>query len=381
MSKVYVRPAMLNWAIQRSGLPVEALERRFALNEWIAETEEPTFRQLETFARATGTPLGFLFLSTPPVDDLGIPYYRTVEDKDVVRPSADLVQTVRMMEARQDWLREYLLSMGSEPMNIPPVPSNPVDAARSLRALLDLPVDWMMREASVESAVRTIKRSAERASIVVVVNGIVGNNTRRVLSPTEFRGFVLVDEYAPLIFVNGSDAKEAQLFTMAHELAHILYRQSAAFDLRDFNAAGNSVERLCNQAAAEFLVPRNEFLDLFRAADRNYESFYAATRRFKVSVLVLLRRAQELQVIDKATFRRLYEIYQQSIGESPKRNRDGGGNHYKNQDYRVGRPFFLAVARATQEGSLPLLEGYRLTGLWGRSFDRYADVVAKEDSR
>ena len=79
MSKVYVRPAMLNWAIQRSGLPVEALERRFALNEWIAETEEPTFRQLETFARATGTPLGFLFLSTPPVDDLGIPYYRTVE--------------------------------------------------------------------------------------------------------------------------------------------------------------------------------------------------------------------------------------------------------------------------------------------------------------
>lgn len=381
VNKVHVRPTMLNWAVQRSGLPVEALERRFALNKWIAETEKPTFRQIEAFARATGTPLGFLFLSTPPADNLGIPYYRTVEDKDVVRPSANLVETVRMMEARQDWLREYLFSIGSEPMNIPPTPPNPVDAARSLRGLLGLSVDWMLREASVASAVRMLKRSAERAGIIVVINGIVGNNTHRVLNPTEFRGFVLVDEYAPLIFVNGNDAKQAQLFTMAHELAHILYRKSAAFDLRDFNAATNSVERLCNQVAAEFVVPRNEFLDLFRATDRNYESFHAATRRFKVSVLVLLRRAQELQVIDKATFWRLYEIYQQSMGEPPRRNRDGGGDYYKNQEYRVGRPFFLAVARATQEGSLPLLEGYRLTGLWGRSFDRYADVLAKEDSR
>ncbi len=380
MNKVHVRPMVLRWAMERSGLPLDVLTAKFpALLEWVNETGKPTLRQLEAFARATGTPLGFLFLSNPPVDELGIPYYRTVQDRKIVRPSADLIETVHMMEARQDWFREYLSSIGSDPLDIPEAPINFMDGAHCLRDLLNLPDNWIMEEPSSDSAVRALKHSAERVGIIVVVNGIVGNNTHRVLKPEEFRGFVLVDDYAPLIFVNGSDAKQAQLFTMAHELVHILYRKSAAFDLRDFNPGADLVEQLCNQAAVEFLVPREAFLQQLSGVEINYESFLFIAKRFKVSILVVLRRALELHVVDQVNFWRLYETHKRSIADIPRTSRNGG-DYYRNQDYRVGKPFFMAVARATQEGSLPILEGYRLTGLWGRSFERYVSILTDEGS-
>jgi Zn-dependent peptidase ImmA (M78 family) len=296
----------------------------------------------------------------------------------MVHPSADLVATVHAMEARQDWFREYLVAMGNDPLNVPAPSVNSVDAARKVRAMLNLPDQWAEQQPSSEAAVRTLKLASERAGIMVVINGIVGNNTHRVLHPEEFRGFVLVDDHAPLIFVNGSDAKPAQLFTMAHELAHIIYRKSAAFDLRDFVPAEDPVERLCNQAAAEFLVPQDKFLDGYRSTEATYDSLQASARHFRVSVMVVLRRALELQVIDQARFWDLVETHRRSMQDRPSRRGDGGGDYYKNQDYRIGRPFFGAVARATQEGSLPLLEGYRLTGLWGRAFERYASLLASE---
>ncbi|GIV50096.1 MAG: hypothetical protein KatS3mg038_0617 [Candidatus Kapaibacterium sp.] len=133
------------------------------------------------------------------------------------------------------------------------------------------------------------REKAEAAGILVVTSGVVGNNTQRKLSVEEFRGFVLVDEYAPLVFINSADGKAAQMFTLAHELAHVWVGESAAFDLRNLQPATNKLEQTCNRIAAEFLVPENSLRAFWSKAQQDPRPFQAIARHFKVSEIVAAR--------------------------------------------------------------------------------------------
>jgi Zn-dependent peptidase ImmA (M78 family) len=160
------------------------------------------------------------------------------------------------------------------------------------------------------------------------------------------------------------------MFTLAHELAHVYFGRSAAFDLRQMQPADDPIEQECNQVAAEFLVPEAKLHQIWPAVRRDPEAFQIIARQFKVSSLVAARRALDLGLIQREVFFDFYQAYQSDERRLATRQA-GGGNFFANQNLRIGRRFATAVARAIKEGKLLYSEAYRLTGLYGNTFDKY----------
>jgi len=121
--------------------------------------------------------------------------------------------------------------------------------------------------------------------------------------------------------------------------------------------------------AAEFLVPENELKEIWIKHQKKNDRFQLLARHFKVSEIVVARRALDLTLITKDEF---FDFYQHRIANE--NNIDSsGGDFYATQTFRVGRRFAETVIRATREGKLLYNEAYRLTGLKGKTFDEYAE--------
>jgi Zn-dependent peptidase ImmA (M78 family) len=375
MTSVSVRPELLRWAIDRAGYEPRDLAQRFRrLPKWLEGEKQPTFKQLEAFARATHTPFGYFFLPEPPEEPLPIPDLRTLQQRPR-RPSADLLDTIYAMQRRQDWLREERRDGEGEPLDFvgsARLDDEPAAVGQEMRRAVGLGETWAEEVPTWEAAVLELRRRIEDIGVLVVINGVVGNNTHRKLDVAEFRGFALTDLYAPLVFVNGADAKSAQMFTLAHELAH-LWLGSAGEGLSGYDniLPGNDrVERFCDQAAAEFLVPGRELMTHWPEVKRAEDRFEQLARRFKVSPIVTARRAMDLRLIERDAFFDFYADYTRR--ERRREDRAGGGDFYNNQNTRVGARFARQVIHAALEGRLSFKEAYELTGLHGGAFQEYA---------
>lgn len=375
MSRVAVRPEMLRWACDRARIELDALAAKFPqLPAWEREERQPTLKQLENFAKATHVPIGYLFLSEPPEEQLPIPDFRTLGDA-IGHPSPDLLDTIYAMQTRQAWLREERLECEAEPLDFvgsARLRDDPGAVGLEMRRIVGVSDGWASEVHTWEEAVSELRRGIEQLGIMAVINGVVGNNTHRKLDVAEFRGFALCDAYAPLIFVNGADAKSAQMFTLAHELAHIWLgaEGEGLSGFPDISPDGTEVERFCDRAAAEFLVPARELRAHWREVRDTHHPFEALARQFKVSPIVIGRRAMDLRVVEREFFFSFYEEY--ISREHRRKARTGGGDFYNNQNVRVGAMFATYVIRAAKEGRIGFREAYDLTGLRGGAFHEYA---------
>jgi Zn-dependent peptidase ImmA (M78 family) len=203
--------------------------------------------------------------------------------------------------------------------------------------------------------------AVEDAGILIMVSGIVGSNTHRKLDPEEFRGFALAHLQAPLIFVNSADSKSAQMFTIAHELAHLALGVSALSDAEASGFPDEATERWCNQVAAEVLVPLAVLEQELQAGEALADATARLTRRFKVSSLVILRRMWEAGAFRSreqfwAEYRKEVEKLQEVAPAA------GGGDFYRTLGARVSRRFEYALVGSTLGGRTTFREAMRLLG-------------------
>lgn len=374
MSVVIVKPELLRWARERLGRSIEDFSSRFGrLSEWERGESQPTLKQLDAYAKVTHVPIGYFFLPEPPELPLPIPDLRTVRRSAIRQPSPDLLDTIHAMQRRQAWLREELVECEADTLDFigaARVTDDPEAVGREMRRIVGLEDGWAAAVRTWEAAVSELRRAIERLGVIAVINGVVGNNTHRTLDVDEFRGFALSDSYAPLIFVNGADAKSAQGFTLAHELAHLWLGSTALTDVDPVTHSSDETESWCDRAAAEFLVPARALHAYWHDIKHGDAPFELVARRFKVSPIVAGRRAMDLHLVDRESFFDFYHDYtkrdqRQSVSS-------GGGDFYNNQNSRVGERFATHVIRAAKGGRLSFKEAYGLTDLRGDAFHEYA---------
>jgi Zn-dependent peptidase ImmA (M78 family) len=375
---VDVNPELVRWAVERSGLARDELAPDFNA-DWETGKKSPTLRQLEAFARRTMTPLGYLFLPKPPEEKLPIPDFRTPGDVPLRRPSPNLIETIQTMQRRQAWMRDYLIEQGNERLPFIGSITRRVEiekAASRIRSTLLLAEDWHAKCDTWAEALRTLRYAAEDIGVLVAVNSIVGMNTHRPLDSGEFRGFVLPDDYAPLVFLNGADTKSAQMFTLAHELAHLWLGCGGLFNLMHMQPYDDEREKYCNRVAAEFLIPAGILKARWKEAAATENPYKTAATWFKVSPLVAARRALDLKLISQSAFSVFYKRHQEEWDSlKTKTKEQPGGDSYKNYYVRLGRRFSSAVVCAALEGRLSYRDAYQLTGLKGKTFDKFAARV------
>ena len=361
--KVNVKPELLRWACERAGFAPDELAGRIPrLPAWERGEAQPTLKQIEAFAKATHTPIGYLFLDEPPVETIPISDFRTVPGAQIGKPSPDLLDTIYICQQRQEWYRDFARSMGESALPFVgsvDLSNNIETTAAHIRHALGMDVAERRQMPTWAEALRRMIEQADELGVLVMVNGVVGANNHRKLDPEEFRGFALADDLAPLVFINGADTKSAQMFTLAHELAHIWLGQSAVSDLEMISTPAHKVEMWCNRVAAEMLVP----LAALRAEYRGEGMLRAETQRlarcFKVSTLVILRRIYDAGGLSREQF---YQAYQNELALLRTIPKGSGGNFYLTLAVRVSKRFASALIASTLEGQTLHQDAFRLLG-------------------
>ncbi len=351
-SEALVTPTILRWARERARTSQGELAKKLNTNPerialWESGQTRPTFRQAQNIASKLRIPFGYLYLPAPPAERIPLQDFRTVRDVEMSSPSGEFLDLLYDVIAKQSWYRELLEDEEAE--ELPFVACFSLndefhEIAASIASTLGIDDTFRQAASGWESFLRNLMERTESIGVLVMRSGLVAGNTRRRVSEKEFRGFAISDKLAPLIFINGNDAKAAQIFTLAHELAHIWVGQTGISNESPADFSQNEVEKKCNQVAAEVLVPRVEFIRHWSSTRDVDSNLNDAVRHFRVSLLVVLRRTLELELLPADVVWSRYRQEEERRAQPAK----GGGDFFRNLLSRNSRLLVEAVVNAVQ---------------------------------
>ena len=380
-TQLRLQPDVLRWARKRARFSITQLAGVMAVAPERVSGWERTGMvspvEVEALSSGTRTPFGFLYLSRPPEEGLPVPDCRTRDGDSVDLASPELMEVIGDMLRRQAWMRDELADSGAAPVTFVAshtLADTPRAIARTIREALGLGDGWASTTVGWREAFEKLRYRAEGAGVLVTFNGVVGNDARRALDPDEFQGFALSDPYAPLVFVNGADSEAAQMFTLAHELAHLALGRSGVSGFEQFQTGHPGNERLCDRAAAELFVPETEFREYWPRVATQDDPLRSVAQHFRASRIVSARRALDLGYISDDRFRACYRDCRSSAKAAPAAT--DGDDFWNAQRWRIGQRFAEAVVRAIREERLLYRDAYLLTDLYGDAIDQLPKRLA-----
>lgn len=365
------------WEWISTTVPTLNENSRNNLAKWKSGEKQPTFNQLENFSKETHIPIGYFFLTNPPTENLKILEFRTVNSLNLQNPSRDLIDIVNQMENVQEWMHEYIISSQNERVTF--VGSlNICDSveyiADKVRKALALPLKWYEKSNNIDTSFKTLRQAISNMGIIIMMSGIVGSNTHRQLNIEEFRAFTLIDEYAPLIFINYTDSRSGCIFSLVHEFIHIGIGTNSLFNAGINNKNHiNKQEILCNAVTAEILVPISMFKTQWQnKSGINSNKIAELADLFKCNQVIIARRALDNNLITNDEYSKIVD---QANQEYKNKQKNSGGDYYTTQANRIDHRFLLALDTSLHEARTLHTEAFRLTNTNRITFEKLIDKV------
>ena len=362
-------PAVLRWARERAGYSVEDVARRMKkdssdIDAWETGAGAPTYVQLEKLAyEIYKRPLAIFYFPEPPQEEQPQRSFRRLPEEEFATLEPDTLYALREARARQLDLME--LTGGINPaerkifdaVQFSYQGDAPVDAAAQVREYLGVTVEEQAKWRSYDEALREWRRRVQDTGIWVF---------KRYLKQSDVAGFCYVHDELPIIYLNNSQPKVRQIFTLFHELAHVLLgfdhieRSDVTHYLRFLEGEDHRKEVACNRFANEFLVPTDDFVEHAVAWERDDDSFDYLSRRYFVSREVILRKYRDRGWADSNFYRDTVERWRSEREQTEKRPGGQGGNFYHTKATYLGEKYLELAFKGYYRGSYGLeeLAGY-----------------------
>jgi len=371
-----INPAILEWALKDLNLSVERFAKKIKSNvkpekvtEWILGTSQPTYKQLEDIAyKILKLPLAAFFLAEPPEN-------LTIKRKFRTLPEYLLNLTsykTRIAIKQADFYKSALYELFRSNPSLEPifrtirlsVNQNPSEAIRQLRNDFGINIELQKKFRNGYEAFNYYRETLEIKGIYLFQLQLEGD-----------RGFCLLDDEFPIIVVNSSDSINSKIFTLFHELVHILTESDDIY--KEFEPSPyleSSIEIFCNRTASEILVPLTELAERYGSSFMYWDEDQISTiaKEYTVSKEVILLKIISMGLANQSDYRRLKEKWDEEYKESKKRRE--GGSYYVNKISALGRQYINTVIDSYKQGTI---NDVQVSNYLGMKFTNLSKIEAE----
>ena len=355
-----VNPDILRWARETAGYSIEDVVDKIkrkqvtvkVVQDWEDGNASPSYPQLEKLAyEIFKRPLALFFFPEPPEEETPRQSFRTLpqEEIDLLRPK--LLYLIRKAMVFRENLRELYDYVNPARKKIYidfgiKSSDSVSNVTKEVRKYLGVRLNEQYALKSNEDAFKYWRNLLEDHGIFIF---------KDAFKDDEFSGFCLYDNDFPIIYINNSQVKSRQIFTLFHELAHLLFR-TGGVDLRhdDFvqrMSGGNKrIEVFCNRFAGEFLVPSEEVQKHLRNKSIDDNLLSELAQKYSVSRVVILRRCFDLGYVNQAFYNanvREWETERSGYGSSSR-----GGDYYWKMKAYLGERYIEAAFGKYYQGDI-----------------------------
>ena len=387
-TEALITSSVIKWARERSGFSIEQAAKKIGRSrediiDWESGFSYPSIAQARTASKVYKRPLAVFYLSKPPEDFETLRDFRSLPPEYSAEYSFELSLLIRTAQSRQDWMREYLIGdvfpelsfVGCASLN-----DSPIDIGKHILKTLNLLPKEQIECPTRRDALRLWIDKAESVGIYIF--------RKAKIDPKEARGFILCDKYAPFIYINSDDAVVAQIFTLAHELAHLWLNQSGISNLelidKTLHDDETSIEVFCNMVASEAILDRTIFDQTLQELDESLsirEKLIYLSKIFKVSEEAIARRLKNDGIIKLSEYLDLRKEYQErwlEFKESEKERRKrqkSGPSYYVTKVFNNGYAFTETVIEAFGSGIISARDTSDLLDIKVNNIKKLADAA------